>query len=318
MFSLPVSETEIVSTRPAKNRLDPWKPYFTLIEPECSAEGQIEDVLTIFLTNKECPFHCTMCDLWRNTLDERVPVGAIPAQIVEARSCFPVARHIKLYNAGNFFDPQAIPPEDHLEIARLVQPFKTVIVENHPRLTDDRCIQFRDKIGTNLEIALGLETVHSHALANLNKRMTVADFDRAAQFLIQHKIAVRTFLLLKPPGLDEDLGLEWVLRSLKHAVEMGASCVSMIPTRGGNGIMEHLQTAGDFSPPSIRSMEQALEQGLNYARTVSPTPRVFMDVWDSARFFDCPHCGPMRSLRIQNMNHSQRITTSISCGVCKR
>ena len=318
MFSLPVSEAEVVSTRSAKNRLDPWKAYFTLIEPEYSAEGRLEDVLTIFLTNKECPFQCTMCDLWRNTLDERVPVGAIPAQIVDARSRFPEARHIKLYNAGNFFDSQAIPPEDHAEIARLVQSFKTVIVENHPRLTGNRCVQFRDKIGTNLEIALGLETVHSQALANLNKRMTVADFDRAAQFLIQHQIAVRTFLLLKPPGMDENQGLEWVLRSLKHAVEMGASCVSMIPTRGGNGIMEHLQTAGDFSPPSICSMEKALEQGLDYARRVSPTPRVFMDLWDSARFFDCPHCGPQRSLRIQEMNHSQRLTAAISCDVCQR
>ena len=33
----------------------------------------------VFLTNRECPFRCVMCDLWMNTLDETVPRGAIAA-----------------------------------------------------------------------------------------------------------------------------------------------------------------------------------------------------------------------------------------------
>ena len=139
-----VTDADILAARPPKQRLDPWKPYAYLVEPERMASGTVEDVATVFLTNKECPFRCTMCDLWKYTLDERVPVGAIPAQIDHALERLPPAKHIKLYNAGNFFDAQAIPPEDHAAIAARVRHFETIIVENHPRLTDERCVRFRD------------------------------------------------------------------------------------------------------------------------------------------------------------------------------
>ena len=296
-----------------RGTLDPWKPYAFLVEPERSAAGSIDEVLTIFLTNRECPFRCTMCDLWRNTLDERVPIGAIPAQIDYACERLPLANHVKLYNAGNFFDPQAIPREDHAEIARRVRPFKTVIVENHPRFTGDQCIQFRDLIETNLEIAIGLETIHPSILTSLNKRMTVDDFDKAAQMLIDNQIAVRTFLLLKPPGLDEESGIDWAFRSIKHAVEIGVHCISLIPTRSGNGLMEQLEASGEFSLPRIQSMERILEQGLEYVKTTSPMTRVFMDVWDAACFFVCEECGPARINRIQRMNLTQRIEPTIEC-----
>jgi uncharacterized Fe-S cluster-containing MiaB family protein len=56
-------------------------------------------------------------------LTETVPVGAIPAQIdyalgrLESNHCGPSVQQIKLYNAGSFFDPLAIPPDDFREIA---------------------------------------------------------------------------------------------------------------------------------------------------------------------------------------------------------
>ena len=88
-----ITDADILAARPPKQRLDPWQPYAFLVEPERTASGVIEDVATIFLTNKECPFRCTMCDLWKYTLDERVPLGAIPAQIDHALERLPAAKH---------------------------------------------------------------------------------------------------------------------------------------------------------------------------------------------------------------------------------
>lgn len=311
MFATPTDE-QILRVRPAKEPLDPWKPAAFLVEAERSLSGVVDPVATIFLTNRECPFRCTMCDLWKYTLDEKVPAGAIPAQIEFALQRLSPAKHIKLYNAGNFFDAQAILPEDYAAIADRVRSFDSVIVENHPRLTDGRCVQFRDQLETRLQVALGLETIHPEILPRLNKRMDVSDFNRAASFLRDHDIDVRTFLLLKPPGLNERDGIDWTLRSIEHAFSAGTQCCSIVPTRSGNGLMEILQAAGEFSPPTIRSMEEVLERAL-----IMGGGLVLMDLWDVERFFDCQECGPARSDRIHRMNLSQAVQPCIECASCQ-
>src|SRR5207249_2960810 len=96
-----MNDAQILSLRPAKNAVDPARPYAFLVEPERTRAGVVEDAAVLFLTNRECPFRCLICDLWKNTTDARVPDGAIARQIEYALSRLPPARHIKLYNAGN-------------------------------------------------------------------------------------------------------------------------------------------------------------------------------------------------------------------------
>ncbi len=311
MSRLPFTDREILDARGPKNRVDPFRPYAFLVEPECSVTRQVEDVATLFLTNRECPFRCLMCDLWRNTTDQRVPAGAIPQQIDYALERLPATPHIKLYNSGNFFDHQAIPPGDHEPIAHRLQSFETVIVENHPRLCGDEVRRFRDLIPGQLELALGLETVHEEVLTALNKRMTLADYEKAAQFLLTHDIRMRTFILLRPPTLDEEQGVEWAVRSLQYAFGVGVECCAVIPTRAGNGMLDRLAKRGRFQSPTVRSMERVLEVGLEMDRG-----RVLMDLWDCDRFYSCPDCGPLRKQRMQKMNLTQTFVSRVECSGC--
>ena len=76
-----ISNKTVDKFRPAKKDVDPMIPYLFLHEREMRKDGIVTDVNTIFLTNRECPFKCVMCDLWRQTLDKPTPAGAIPAQI---------------------------------------------------------------------------------------------------------------------------------------------------------------------------------------------------------------------------------------------
>src|SRR5262245_44872544 len=71
----------ILERRGARKPLDPFKPHAFLVEKERSESGEAVWVATVFLSNRECPWRCLMCDLWKNTLPETVPLGAIPAQI---------------------------------------------------------------------------------------------------------------------------------------------------------------------------------------------------------------------------------------------
>lgn len=299
----------ILSRRPARESLDPFIPYNYFVEDECAHDWAIKPVATIFLTNRECPFHCLMCDLWRNTLTETVPAGAIPAQIDHALRSLPPARQLKLYNSGNFFDPHAIPPEDYAAIAQRANRFERLIVENHPGLIGEACMRFRDLLAVRLEVAMGLETVHPEAAAALNKRMTLEQFSNAAKFLRGNGIDLRVFILVQPPFVPAAEAVSWAERSLDFAMECGATAAVLIPTRGGNGAMEALMANGEFALPTLDTLESAMEYGLRLG-----AGRVFADLWGMRK--SCTQCHAQRVARLQRMNLQQAVLDRIVCSSC--
>ncbi|RXS93739.1 radical SAM protein [Silvibacterium dinghuense] len=334
--------------------LSPYEPYGFFLEEEPAAGGHIAPCVTILLTNRECPWRCAMCDLWRNTLTTTVPTGAIPSQIdhalnhlppLSSRPAFPnlssrpeqrevegpevvseagedtsqrnEALHptpyppypavIKLYNAGSFFDPRAIPPEDDEAIAARMQHFERVIVECHPALLGERTLRFRDLIPGKLEVAMGLETVHPEALEKLNKRMTLEQFRSASDWLRKHDIDLRVFLLVQPPFVPPAEALDWACRSIDFAHDCGATAISLLTTRGGNGAMEALAATGDFISPSLNTVEAAFEYGLSQQRS-----RIFLDTWDIPTHLTCESCREARIARIKTMNLTQQIQPRVS------
>jgi len=402
----------ILAQRGARNQLDPFKPHAFLVEEERAESGEIVSVATIFLTNRECPWRCLMCDLWKNTLTETVSIGAIPAQIDYAlaqcragvppaqerrplpdgidapdaiatleshrgrRDACPTFRQIKLYNSGSFFDPRAIPPEDYGAISSRVRGFERVIVECHPALVGNSVLEFRDLLNATdiskayplvnrptpspsqppsrreggeensaaalpscggagggfvgaratlnrtahsagvvqkLEVAMGLETAHPQVLEKLNKRMTLDQFQRAAEFLRANNIALRVFVLAKPPFLDEVEALHWAKRSIDFALDCGAKAISLIPTRLGNGALEALAERGESSPPKLATLEAALDYGIGSKRA-----RVFADLWDLERFSDCKECFERRRARLHEMNLRQILKPLVMCECCRR
>ena len=309
----------IIGQRGPKNPLDPYRPYAWLLEKERAADGSLVDGLTIFLTNKECPWRCLMCDLWQNTLDETVPAGAISEQIDFAfgqteRECSDLAelQQIKLYNAGSFFDAQAIPEDEEAVISKRLAKFSRVIVESHPALIGDRCLRFRDRLNGQLEIALGLETVHPEALVKLNKRVSLEQFRDAADFITRHEIALRTFVLLQPPFIPVDESVEWARRSIDFSQDCGATVTALIPTRTGNGAMDRLAAVGQFIEPTLVQLEDTMDYGVGQARG-----RVFADLWDLERFSSCTACFPQRRDRLTKQNDTQQIPARITCSSCR-
>ena len=310
-------------------------PHSVFVERERSAAGELLPTLTVLLRSRECPWHCLMCDLWKSTVSQPIPLGAVPAQIDVAltryaTSRFGRLRQVKLYNSGSFFDAGAVPPSDYPAIARRLAGFERVIVECHPKLVNHRAFQFRNRLSESppppehsevawnraaaipqLEVALGLETVHPTALDRLNKGMTLDDFRRAADFLRVHQIALRAFVLVPPPFVPEAEVHEWVERSLNFAFDCGAIAVSLIPTRLGNGALDDLARTKQFSPPRIDALETALDRGLALKRG-----RVFADLWDLERFSSCQVCFPARRDRLATINLGQSELPAIPCAAC--
>jgi radical SAM enzyme (TIGR01210 family) len=292
--------------------LDPWKPWNFFAEEERSADGALLAVNALFLTNRECPWRCVMCDLWKNTLDQDTPAGAIPRQIEHALGLLPPATVVKLYNSGSFFDPRAIPVEDYATIAQQLTRFDRVIVESHPSLIGESCFRFRSLIRGRLEVAMGLETVHPEALRRLGKGMTLDQFSAAAASLGENGIDLRVFILVKPPFLSsEPEAVYWGQRSLEFAFSCGATAASLIPTRGGNPALDELAARGEFTPPRIETLEACQEYGLGLRQG-----RVFADLWDLDKFFRCEGCRQARYRRLREMNLTQTIPPQVDCAAC--
>jgi radical SAM enzyme (TIGR01210 family) len=278
------------------------------VERERTREGRIEDVITVFITNKECPFRCLMCDLWQNTTVTRVPEGAVAGQVEWALERMPAVKHVKLYNAGSFVDTQAIPRADWQRIAELLADCDTVIVESHPKLVGQSCIEFAEMLEPNLQVALGLETVDPDVLPRLNKRMSLANFEQATTYLLQRGIDVRAFILLRTPFQTEQRGVEWTKRSIDYAFSIGVECCVVIPSRAGNGATDVLLAAGQFAPPTLSNLEEVLDYGISLR-----AGRVFADLWDIEKFYSCTTCGPSRKERLNQMNLTQQVLPTIPC-----
>lgn len=306
----------IVGQRGPRNGIpDPHRPHGVFLEEERLASGVVAASGVVLLTNKECPWRCLMCDLWKDTTAETVPAGAIPRQIDHALQIWgtagPLPAQVKLYNSGSFFDPAAIPPDDYAAIADRIAFAENIVVESHPRLVGERTRRLRDLLDGSLEVALGLETAHPEVLERLNKQLDLDQFSRAAAVLREEGIAIRVFLLVNPPFLSGTEALDWVVKSAAFAFACGASAVSLIPTRLGNGAMERLFAAGEFALPTLGTLERALQACQELGRG-----RVFADTWGIETFASCPECRDARCARLQRMNRTQRAEPEIECRTC--
>lgn len=316
----------MLARRPARPQHDPWRAQGVLVEDEGAALGQRARVATMFLTGRECPWRCVMCDLWQHTTETDTPRGAIPAQITTLRQQLQASgehvTHVKLYNAGSFFDPGAVPEADYDGIALALAGFSRVIVESHPSLIGARTQALLDALHRHappgtcppaLEVAIGLETVHPGALERLNKRMTVDSFRLAADRLGVLGVSLRVFLLVHPPFVPLAEQDTWLVRSVDAAFAAGATAVSLIPTRTGNGALDALAAAGAFRPTLLADLERSA--GLALARAVGGG-LVFADLWDLGRFSNCAGCLATRRRRLHTMNLEQRLPEPVECSRC--
>jgi radical SAM enzyme (TIGR01210 family) len=308
MDSIGIDDRWIRAYRGLKNRINTKRPYAFSIEEERTREGFIEKTATVFLTNKECPFTCLMCDLWKNTSDFSVSTDDITEQLDWVLPQISQASHIKIYNSGNFFDTKSIPVDAYPWLYKKLEGFKTLIVECHPLLIDERCLAFRDKLKPELQVAIGLETVNPGILSILNKGMTLENFEGSVRFLTSNNIQVRAFILLRPPFQDEDEGIKWAKRSLDFAFNCGVECCVIIPTRAGNGSLDLLKEKGYFQQPLIESLEEVLEYGIKLKGG-----RVFADLWDLEKFSNCDLCFSNRESRLREMNLHQVILDKTKC-----
>jgi len=266
-------------TTPATSRqkLSHHTPYLVLDETEPNGEGGQVETTTVFLTASPCPIGCRMCDLHRHTLPGPTPEGVVAEQIDAALAKRPRRGWLKLYNSGNFFDPQSIPVSDYEAIALRCEGFSRLVVENHPRFGAERLRRFRDRLPVQLEVAVGLETVQPRWLNRLAKQMTRDEFDRYARWLAGEGVDLRVFLILGVPGVTAREATRWARLSVRHALAASARHISLIPARIGEG----WSGLGDQLPSLSMDVLGEIQRAV--LRDADGRAAVTIDVWDIDR-----------------------------------
>jgi len=307
------ADRRIRALRPPKRSVDPYTAHGSVLEAERRPDGRVEQTLTAFLVGAECPFTCSFCDLWQWTLDGPTPPGAIVAQLERVLSTLegPRPQRLKLYTASNFFDRRAMPRDDWPALARLAATFEAVTVESHASTIGAATLEFARLLGRRLEVAVGLETIHPGAMAQLNKRLEPAKFDHAARLLADAGIDLRAFVLLGASHVPDEESVAWTVRTVEYAVQCGAAVVSIIPVRGGNGEMERLRALGLFTPPTLVQLEATLDRCLALAPTV-----VAADLWDVRLLPACEACREERIARLARINLTGLAEARIACEAC--
>jgi uncharacterized Fe-S cluster-containing MiaB family protein len=158
---------------------------------------------------------------------------------------------------------------------------------------------------------MGLETAHPDALDRLNKRMTLDDFAGAADALKMRGVALRVFLLIHPPFIPADQQDDWLVRSVDVAFSSGATAVSLIPTRPGNGALEALSASGEFRAPSLEEIERSAQ----LAHAASPRGRVFaLEMSMVAPTEDLLPEGEARRFLLDHEATMTAMSASLQCG----
>ena len=126
---------------------------------------------------------------------------------------------------------------------------------------------------------MGLETIHPDGDgAAQQAARPLALRCRGARFSRDNDIDLRVFVLLGAPYVPAEESVEWTVRTVEYAVARGASVVSIIPVRGGNGEMERLAGARALHAADAVQLEDALDGCLQVGASV-----VTADLWDVER-----------------------------------
>ncbi len=139
---------------------------------------------------------------------------------------------LNIFNNGSFLNDEEISKEAQEYILQRINenPYiKKVVLESRPEFVNEEKIKrtselVKDKV---LEVAIGLEMKDdTYRNISINKGFTLNQYDAAAKILTKYA-GLRTYVLLKPPFLNESESIKVAIETIEHAFSVGASTVSL-------------------------------------------------------------------------------------------
>lgn len=231
--------------------------------------GEKTQTLTIILQTRGCRWAkqsgCSMCGYFTDSHPKGVTKDKILAQLDYALTQYHDEPVIKIYTSGSFLDPLEIPLDTQKNIfVKLseLSALQKVTIESRPEFVtpdiEERSTVVKPK---TLEIAIGLESANDGILTeSINKGFLFNDWLKAAEYIRNCNLELKTYLLIKPPLITEKEAKDDGLSSVEKIHEL-STCISFNPMNIQKyTVVEWLWDHGEYRPPWLWTIVDILKE----------------------------------------------------------
>ncbi|MDR0198380.1 MAG: archaeosine biosynthesis radical SAM protein RaSEA [Methanomassiliicoccaceae archaeon] len=225
------------------------------------SSGKAVDALVIIMRTNGCAWAkkggCTMCGYASASLSG-VTSEDLMGQLDQAVRKYNGEPFVKIYTSGSFLDGNEVPEEVRNAIFDRFKGAERILFESRPEFVTEDVLR---TIPKNATVALGLESSDPEILgASIKKGFTPEDSRRAGLAVKKAGLAVRTYLLLKPPYLNETDAIEDAVSSIRFASEFSDE-ISINPVNVQKFTsVERMWKKGDYRPPWIWSLIEVMRR----------------------------------------------------------
>ncbi len=233
----------------------------TLWKEKDMSSGKTVDAMVMIMRTNGCCWAktggCTMCG-YREASLTRVTEEDLLAQLEQALRKYDGEPFVKIYTSGSFLDENEIPIPVREKIFEAFSGCERLLFESRPEFITPEVVATLPKITT---IALGLESSNPEVLEKcIRKGFTPEDSKRAGTLCKEAGLMVRTYLLLKPPFMQEGIAIDDAVRSARFADPFSDE-ISINPLNVQRATyVERLWRRGEFRSPWIWSLMDVFKQ----------------------------------------------------------
>ena len=243
-------------------------PATVYVTPETLPDGTPCSAVTVILRTKGCHWWwssgCTFCGYFNDTRDD-VTNDNLHAQWEAAKAQhdgFKDQKMVKIYTSGSLLEDREIPVEFQATVLRECHEMdKELIVESRCEQLTDAKLSWATKINPSFTVAVGLEAYDDEVLRfHVNKGFSTKAWDKAVANLRKYNLRVKTYLMFKPPFMNEIDALEHGVRWIKD-VAAKSDEISVNPMNIQRGtVIDRLHRNNEYRPPWLWSLVEMIKR----------------------------------------------------------
>ncbi|MCL4327487.1 MAG: archaeosine biosynthesis radical SAM protein RaSEA [Candidatus Thermoplasmatota archaeon] len=239
--------------------------------------GRPENTAVVIFRTRGCAWYdftsCSMCGYF-NDVNTNVSSDDIISQIDRLMEFLSDQKVLKVFTSGSFLDSREVPEEAfNYFMKRIPEKVDKLLVESRTEfITDSNMKKMRDS-GVNVRIAIGVESTNDRIIReSVNKGTTFRKFLDAASIVKKYDLELRSYLLLKPPFVNEEIAVRDAIKSVFDCASV-ADDISVNPMNiQKNTLVEKLWKRGQYRPPWLWSVARVLLETMDAEAEVLSYP----------------------------------------------